>query len=147
MFALDQATVIPALDGAPGVYSADWAETPKGRDFHLAMDKVEQALIKRNIKTRDINEANQKQFEELKCNFTCLLSLCLPDGKIFNFEGRVFGHLTFPVRGEAGFGYDPLFTPLNGKKTFAEMIPADKYAMSHRAEAFKKFKAAIFNDL
>ena len=103
----DSGLEVDSLNGEPGVYSADWAGEP--RDFYVAMDKVEKALIKLGIKTR--GDLDEKQRAKLKCNFTCLLSLCYPDGKTQNFEGKVHGYLTFPIRGEAGFGYDPLFTP------------------------------------
>jgi XTP/dITP diphosphohydrolase len=137
----DSGLEVPALEGRPGVYSADWSATEQGRDFYLAMDKVEKELNKKNIKTR--GQLTEEQRAKLECNFTCLLSLCYPDGKTLNFEGKVHGHLTFPIRGEAGFGYDPLFTPKGYDKTFAEMNPDDKYKISHRADAFNKLKKCL----
>ncbi len=136
----DSGLEVESLQGRPGVYSADWAETGEGRDFYLAMDKVEQELNNSGIKTRNINEDEKAK---LACNFTCMLSLCQPDGTTHNFEGKVFGHLTYPIRGEAGFGYDPCFTPLGHNQTFAEMNPQDKYKISHRANAFVKLQAFL----
>ncbi len=133
----DSGLEVDALNGEPGVYSANWAEVGDGRDFYVAMDKVEKALNNVGVKTRDVNETERAK---LKCNFTCMLSLCMPDGTTQNFEGKVFGHLTYPIRGEAGFGYDPVFTPFGYDKTFAEMNPEDKYKISHRADAFKKLE-------
>lgn len=133
----DSGLEVESLRGAPGVYSADWAGEP--RDFNVAMHKVEEELNKLNIKTR--GELTVAEKEKLKCNFTCMLSLCMPDGSIKNFEGKVFGHLTFPIRGDKGFGYDALFTPVGHTRTFAEMEPEEKYSMSHRSDAFKKLKA------
>ncbi len=132
----DSGLEVDALDGRPGVYSADWAGEP--RDFNVAMDMVEQELIKAGIKTRGSLGEDEKA--KLKCNFTCMLSLCFPDGTTKNFEGKVFGSLTFPVRGEKGFGYDALFTPEGHDRTFAEMEPEEKYKISHRADAFRKLK-------
>ena len=137
----DSGLVVDALNGAPGVYSADWAETENGRDFNMAMQKVEDALNEAGIKTR--GELSAKDKAKLRCNFTCLLSLCTPDGKTKNFEGKVFGYLTFPQRGDKGFGYDAIFRTLNGDKTFAELEPEEKHKISHRADAFKKFKNYI----
>ena len=74
-------------------------------------------------------------------NFTCALSLSWPDGKCTTFEGKVFGRLTWPMRGDKGFGYDPIFVPDGYDNTFAEMDPATKHAISHRARAFEQFVA------
>ena len=117
-----------ALDGAPGIFSARWAGP--GKDFSLAMAKVEAR----------VEEAGS---EDLSCWFTCALAVAWPDGPAVVVEGRVDGTLTFPGRGTLGFGYDPIFTPLGRGQTFGEMAPAAKDAMSHRALAFAKLKAAI----
>ena len=136
----DSGLEVDALKGAPGVYSADWAGEP--RDFYRAMQKVEDELIKAGIKTRNVDETDKAK---LKCNFTCLLSLCTPDGKIQNFEGKVFGHLQFPPKGEKGFGYDAIFVADGHDKTFAEIEPGEKYKISHRSNAFKKFEEYFKN--
>lgn len=134
----DSGLEVDALGGSPGVYSANWAETGSGRDFYFAMRKLEQELQKKNINTT--GNLSPKEKEKLKCNFTCLLSLCLPDGKTHNFEGKIFGHLQFPPKGEKGFGYDPIFVANGYNNTFAEIDPEEKYRISHRANAFKKLK-------
>jgi len=117
-----------ALDGAPGVYSARWAGPAK--DFGLAMRHLEERIAATG---RDEPEAW----------FTCALAVAWPDGPAVVVEGRIDGTLTFPPRGEKGFGYDPVFVPESGKLTFGEMEPADKDAVSHRARAFAKLKAAL----
>ena len=76
-------------------------------------------------------------------HFICALSVCWPDGHIESFEGRVDGLLVWPPRGENGFGYDPMFMPVGREMTFGQMDPVDKYAMSHRAKAFRKLVAAL----
>jgi XTP/dITP diphosphohydrolase len=117
-----------ALDGAPGVHSARWAGPAK--DFALAMRHLEERIAATG---RDEPEAW----------FTCALAVAWPDGPAVVVEGRIDGALTFPPRGEKGFGYDPVFVPEGGKLTFGEMEPADKDAISHRARAFAKLKAAL----
>jgi XTP/dITP diphosphohydrolase len=118
-----------ALDGAPGVFSARWAGPAK--DFALAMRHVEQRIA----------EAGRQ--EEDGCWFSCALAVAWPDGPAVVVEGRVDGRLTFPPRGDRGFGYDPIFTPEGFGETFGEMDPAAKDAMSHRARAFARLKAAL----
>ncbi len=126
----DSGLSVAALNGDPGIYSARWAVTPDGeRNFGFAMQKVEEAL----------GEAEDKS-----AAFICALSLAWPDGHIETFEGRVDGALSFPPRGEKGFGYDPIFVPDGHVITFAEMEPADKHAISHRADAFKQLVGACF---
>lgn len=117
-----------ALDGAPGIFSARWAGP--GKDFAMAMGKV-QARVQ------------ESGSEDLACWFTSALAVAWPDGPAVVVEGRIDGTLTFPMRGTRGFGYDPIFTPLGHDLTFGEMDPAAKDAMSHRALAFAKLKAAI----
>lgn len=126
----DSGLSVAALDGAPGVYSARWAGPDK--DFALAMGKVESRLEATGIKDR-------------AAWFTCALAVAWPDeGPALVVEGRLDGHLVFPGRGDRGFGYDPIFVPEGGQETFGEMEPAAKDAMSHRALAFAKLKAALF---
>jgi len=117
-----------ALDGSPGIYSARWAGP--GHDFAVAMKKVEERL----------EEAGAS---DLSAWFTCALAVAWPDGPGVVVEGRVDGTLTFPPRGDKGFGYDPIFMPRGMDQTFGEMDPARKDAMSHRARAFAKLKAAL----
>jgi XTP/dITP diphosphohydrolase len=127
----DSGLCVDALNGDPGVYTADWAETPNGRDWNLAMRKVEEALAAKGP------EAGRD------AHFVCVLSLCWPDGHVESFEGRAEGTLTWPPRGTVGFGYDPVFVPLGETRTFAEMEPEQKHAISHRADAFRKLVAAV----
>ncbi|MBA4795570.1 MAG: RdgB/HAM1 family non-canonical purine NTP pyrophosphatase [Phenylobacterium sp.] len=126
----DSGLSVAALDGAPGVYSARWAGPEK--DFALAMRKVEERL-----------EAAES--DDRAAWFTCALAVAWPDeGPMLVVEGRVDGTLTFPGRGTRGFGYDPIFVPEGHAQTFGQMDPAAKDAMSHRARAFEKLKAALF---
>jgi XTP/dITP diphosphohydrolase len=122
----DSGLVVPALGGAPGIYSARWAGPAK--DFSLAMRRVEQEL-------GDGDRA---------AHFICALALAWPDGDVAAVEGRVNGRLVFPGRGERGFGYDPIFIPDGHDITFAEMAPDDKHRMSHRADAFAQLVARCF---
>jgi XTP/dITP diphosphohydrolase len=128
----DSGLCVDALNGDPGVYTADWADTPTGRDWNLAMQKVEDALTARGP------EAGRD------AHFVCVLSLCWPDGHVESFEGRAGGKLTWPPRGKMGFGYDPVFVPLGQTRTFAELDPDEKHAISHRADAFRRLVAAVF---
>ena len=132
----DSGLVVPVLDGDPGIYSARWAENPTGsnKDFDYAMNKVRQA-----IKTKGINPEGQNAY------FTCSLSLCWPDHQVETLEGTVNGSLTFPPRGEKGFGYDPIFVPINYQLTFGEMNQNEKHRISHRADAFNKLVTLCFN--
>jgi XTP/dITP diphosphohydrolase len=127
----DSGLCVDALGGEPGVYTANWAETESGRDWHLAMGKVEDAL---QAKGPDAGR---------DAHFVCMLCLCWPDGHAEYFEGRVDGTLTWPPRGEMGFGFDPVFVPLGQDRTFAELDPAEKHRISHRADAFAKLVAAV----
>jgi XTP/dITP diphosphohydrolase len=126
----DSGLEVEALGGDPGVYSARWAGAAK--DFNYAMQRVEQEL--------------QQKFAadpgSRRANFTAALCLAWPDGETEVFEGKVFGHLVWPPRGEKGFGYDPMFLPDGETLTFGEMEPQAKHAISHRARAFAMFVAA-----
>jgi XTP/dITP diphosphohydrolase len=124
----DSGLVIPALDGAPGIYSARWAGPSK--DFAVAMDKVFEAL--------------GGKAEGQDAHFACALCLAWPDGHEEAVQGTVHGALTWPPRGDQGFGYDPIFVPSGYRETFGEMPPAQKHAMSHRAEAFAALKERCF---
>lgn len=127
----DSGLAVDGLDGAPGIYSARWAETANGRDFDFAMHKIEMAL-------------HQKGDVPRTARFICALTLAWPDGHVESFEGKVEGTLVWPMRGKNGFGYDPIFLPLGGDMTFGEMEPAAKHAMSHRADAFTQLVDACF---
>lgn len=158
----DSGFCVDALDGAPGVYSARWARadyplslqgegwgegdknalsspltrpsatlSPQGRgdkDFKLAMQRVHDALLAKNISFQTRPRAS----------FVCVLALAQPDGTCETFEGKIDGHIIWPPRGEKGFGYDPIFVPDGYDQTFAEIVPAVKNAISHRARAFEK---------
>lgn len=123
----DSGLAVTALNGAPGIYSARWAGPEK--DFDMAMRKIE-------TETGDAIDKTAK--------FVCALTLAWPDGHCETFEGTVPGTLTFPQRGDRGFGYDPIFIPDGYDITFAEMDPTKKHSMSHRANAFTKLVAACF---
>lgn len=124
----DSGLSVTALDGAPGIYSARWAGP--GKDFAMAMRKVEERL-------------EEAAAEDRSAWFTSALAVAWPNGPAVVVEGRVDGTLTFPPRGDRGFGYDPIFVPEGETLTFGEMDPATKDAMSHRARAFVKLKAAL----
>lgn len=125
----DSGLAVSALGGDPGIYSARWAGPDK--DFALAMEKVEKAI-------------QDSRSEDRTAYFVCVLALAWPDGHCEEFEGRVYGSLVWPPRGESGFGYDPVFQPDGHDITFGEMDPSDKHAMSHRAIAFSQLTDACF---
>jgi XTP/dITP diphosphohydrolase len=133
----DSGLCVEALGGRPGVWTADWAEQAvheggPGRDWYMAMGKVEGKLVALGP---DVSRT---------ARFVCTLALVWPDGEEAVFEGTVEGSLTWPPRGVLGFGYDPVFVPQGSSLTFAEIDPANKHAISHRADAFAKLVAAIF---
>lgn len=134
----DSGLAIDALGGAPGVYTANWAEKTDGtRDFGMAMEKVETALQEKGATDRDQRTGR----------FVSVLCLAWPDGHTEIFRGEVEGHIVWPPRGSLGFGYDPIFEPEGYDVTFGEMSaeqkhgwkPGDAFALSHRARAFKLF--------
>jgi len=124
----DSGLSVAALDGAPGIFSARWAGPDK--DFAHAMARVEERLEERGADDR-------------RAWFTSALAVAWPDGPAVVVEGRVDGLLTFPPRGDRGFGYDPIFVPDGHNETFGEMDPVLKDSISHRARAFAKLKAAL----
>ncbi|MDQ2090300.1 RdgB/HAM1 family non-canonical purine NTP pyrophosphatase [Marimonas arenosa] len=128
----DSGITVEALDGAPGVHTADWAETPEGRDFPMAMEKVWRLLEEKNAPL------------PRKAAFNCTLCLAWPDGHDEIFEGTVQGQVVWPMRGKNGFGFDPVFLPDGESETFGEMDPEKKHSMSHRADAFAKFVKGCF---
>ena len=128
----DSGIEVEALDGAPGVYTADWAETPTGRDFGLAM-----------ARTWDAVQATERASPH-KARFCCTLVLAWPDGHDEVFEGVADGTLVWPARGADGHGYDPMFKPDGHELTFAEMGEVSKNEISHRADAFRKLISSCF---
>ena len=127
----DSGLAVTALGGAPGIFSARWAAEP--RDFTLAMQKVEDALIETGS-------------EDYSAKFICALCIAWPDGEEAIFEGKVEGRLVFPPRGDRGFGYDPIFMAEGYDATFGEIDPDEKHAISHRADAFRKLTEACLRD-
>lgn len=127
----DSGITVDGLDGAPGVYTADWAETPNGRDFLQAMTRTWRELDERNVP------------EPRTAQFRATLILLWPDGYEEIFEGIAPGHLVWPPRGPHGHGYDPIFVPDGHDRTFAEMPAEEKNRISHRADAFRKLEAAF----
>jgi XTP/dITP diphosphohydrolase len=123
----DSGFSVAALDGAPGVRTADWAETPAGRDYGLAMAKVEKLA---------------RHAADRRAWFSCALVLAWPDGHVEGFLGEAHGQWVWPPRGEQGFGYDPMFVPDGASETFGEMTAEAKHAISHRAAAFRKLAMA-----
>lgn len=133
----DSGLSVDALHGRPGVYTADWAERQwfegqPGRDWHLAMGKVEGLLQAQGAGT------------SRAASFHCVLALAWPDGEEAVYEGRVAGTLVWPPRGDKGFGYDPMFVADGQDQTFGEIDPAEKHRVSHRADAFGKLVAEQF---
>jgi XTP/dITP diphosphohydrolase len=133
----DSGLCVAALNNAPGVYTADWAEKQgfeggPGRDWYMAMGKVEGKLAELGP---DVDRS---------AYFVCTLALAWPDGEEAVFEGRVHGTLCWPPCGTMGFGYDPVFVPIGRSESFAEIAPEEKHGISHRADAFRKLVAALF---
>ncbi|OYU68825.1 MAG: non-canonical purine NTP pyrophosphatase, RdgB/HAM1 family [Alphaproteobacteria bacterium PA2] len=124
----DSGLSVTALGGAPGIFSARWAGETK--DFGIAMARIEAELAALDTGDRS-------------AWFTCALAVAWPDGPAVVVEGRLDGDLTFPARGDRGFGYDPIFVPKGRTETFGEMDPLMKDAMSHRALAFAQLRAAV----
>jgi XTP/dITP diphosphohydrolase len=122
----DSGLVVPALGGAPGIYSARWAGEAK--DFRVAMERVH----------RELGD------KERAALFVAVLALASPDGDAELFRGEVEGSLVWPPRGDRGFGYDPMFVPRGGSLTFGEMDPAEKHMINHRARAFAKLVEGSF---
>lgn len=128
----DSGIAIDALGGAPGVYTADWAETAEGRDFTMAMTRAHNEL-----------EAINALYPRT-ARFCCTLVMAWPDGHDEVFEGVMPGQVVWPMRGDHGHGYDPIFVPDGYDITFAEMDRWEKNRISHRADAFKKLVAGCF---
>lgn len=133
----DSGLSVEALGGRPGVYTADWAERQwfegkPGRDWFMAMGKVEGMIQALGPDT------------PRACAFHCVLALAWPDGESAVYDGSASGTLTWPPRGTMGFGYDPIFVPLGREQTFAQLDPEEKYRIGHRADAFAKLVAEQF---
>lgn len=133
----DSGLSVDALDGRPGVYTADWAERQwfegePGRDWYMAMGKVEGMLQELGPET------------DRTAAFHCVLAVAWPDGEHAVYEGTCPGTITWPPKGTLGFGYDPVFMPEGSKLTFAEIDPPEKHSISHRADAFAKLVADQF---
>jgi len=128
----DSGIEVDALGGAPGVHTADWAETGNGRDFAMAMTRL----------WTELEEISAP--EPRTCRFRCTLCLAWPDEHDEIFYGTVEGRVVWPMRGAQGFGFDPVFLPDGETETFGEMDPAKKHSMSHRADAFAKLVAGCF---
>ncbi len=128
----DSGLCVEALNGEPGVYTADWAGPD--RDWNRAMRLVEEKLQARHVTTPD----------QRRAEFVCTLCVLWPDGEERVFEGRANGHLVWPPRGTLGHGYDPMFVPLGSRQTFAEIDPAEKNKISHRAKALEKLVRELF---
>lgn len=128
----DSGLAVDALDGLPGVWTADWAETPTGRDFGMAMARVVSEL------------RSSAAAMPWTAAFHCALVVAWPDGQIAAFEGRVDGHIVAVPRGALGHGYDPIFCPEGSALTFGEMDQAQKNRMSHRARAFARLVESCF---
>jgi XTP/dITP diphosphohydrolase len=124
----DSGLVVPALGGAPGIYSARWAGP--GKDFGAAMERVHRELGDRDRSAK----------------FVAVLALAWPGGHTELFRGEVEGSLTWPPRGDRGFGYDPMFIPLGANLTFGEIDPEQKHQISHRARAFAKLVEHRFSE-
>lgn len=128
----DSGITIDALDGAPGVYTADWAQTEAGRDFNMAMRLTWDRL-------ESVGAAHPR-----RAQFRCTLVLAWPDGHDEVFEGVMPGQIVWPMRGNQGHGYDPIFQPDGYSMTFGEMDRWEKNRISHRADAFRKLVAECF---
>ena len=128
----DSGLAVDALHGRPGIHSARWAEDEAGnRDFGKAMERV----------WSEVEAAGPEAGRD--AHFVCALSLAWPDGTIESFEGKVHGTLVWPPRGSNGFGYDAMFVANGDTRTFGEIDPAEKHAVSHRAAAFAKLVDAL----
>lgn len=129
----DSGIEIDALGSAPGVYTANWAETENGRDFHMAMQRAHDELVASGAP------------QPWKARFCCTLVMAWPDGHDEVFAGTIEGQIVWPIRGAEGHGYDPVFQPDGHDLTFAEMDAAQKNRISHRADAFAKLVKGCFD--
>lgn len=128
----DSGLEVDALGGAPGVWTADWAETPNGRDFVMGMTRVHEELL------------SKRAPKPWTARFVCTLVLAWPDGYDAVFQGQIGGQIVWPMRGDQGHGFDPIFQPDGFDQTFGEIDRWEKNKISHRAEAFRKFVEGCF---
>ncbi|MFK7939595.1 MAG: RdgB/HAM1 family non-canonical purine NTP pyrophosphatase [Roseovarius sp.] len=128
----DSGVEVNDLGGAPGVYTADWAETDQGRDFTMAMTRVHSELVTKGAP------------KPWRARFCCTLVLAWPDGHDEVFPGTIDGEIVWPMQGDQGHGYDPIFLPNGYTQTFGEMDRWEKNKISHRADAFAKFVKGCF---
>ncbi|MEZ5726075.1 MAG: non-canonical purine NTP pyrophosphatase [Paracoccaceae bacterium] len=128
----DSGISVDGLDGAPGVYTADWAETGNGRDFAMAMERTW-----RELEARDAPFPRSAQFR-------CTLVLAWPDGHDEVFEGVLPGQVVWPPQGSEGHGYDPIFQPDGYSMTLGVMSPEEKNRVSHRAIAVARMLEGSF---
>ena len=135
----DSGLAVAALNGAPGIYSARWA-APDG-DFDKAMQRVHDELTR--VGAKDFG-ATDLGATDLSAQFICALAVVWPDGDEVCVEGRVSGRISWPPRGNLGFGYDAIFQPDGYHQSFGEMAPQEKHAMSHRADAFAQLLQQVF---
>ena len=124
----DSGFSVAALDGAPGVRTADWAETPSGRDYMMAMGKVEKLA---------------RHASDRRAWFSCALVVAWPDGQTEGFLGEAHGAWVWPPRGANGFGYDPIFTPEGFEVSSAELEPEVKNSISHRSMALSQLASYL----
>ncbi len=127
----DSGLCVDCLNGEPGIYSARWAGPNK--DFSMAMEKINEKLF-------------EMRSENTNAHFFCALAVVWPNGKYKAYEGAVHGSLSFPPKGNLGFGYDPIFIPTGFDISFGEMEPSKKHSMSHRAIAFNKLKSELLDE-
>ena len=130
----DSGLTVDALDGEPGIYTADWGGPQ--RDWLMAMRRVTETLDARGV---------PQTAAARSAAFNCALALCWPDGHCELFEAWVEGQIIHEKRGTRGFGYDPIFRPVGYDITFGEMDPDLKRDISHRAESFRQLMAACFD--
>jgi XTP/dITP diphosphohydrolase len=131
----DSGLSVEALGGAPGPLTADWAATPRGRDFALAMRRCHAALVAAGASPDVMN---------VRAGFVAALALAWPGGRVVTCEAAVVGHLVWPPRGCLGHGFDPMFVPEGATRSFAEMREAEKDGLSHRGRAVRRLLARCF---
>ena len=125
----DSGLEIDILNKKPGIFSARWGG--KNSDFKKAIKRVYRELNKR--------DKNWK-YKKIKARFICALSISYINKKIACVMGKIEGTISKESKGKYGFGYDPIFIPINRRQTFGEMQPLKKYKIDHRSKAFKKIK-------
>ena len=131
----DSGIEVECLNGAPGAFTADWAKTESGRNFGYAMEKLWKAVKKTNLNG------------PYKAQFCCTLVMAWPDGHDEVFQGIIKGQLIWPVRGNNGHGFDPMFQPTGYHETFGEMDRWEKNKISHRGLAFTNLIKNCFNNI